>query len=134
MVLFVYSSDEQAVSTSNEFERSADTASLSDHIRNVECSESLENTSTGTSSILEEEQVINEKVACVSSSNTCALFVDHPTCISMRKVSELHLMFQCGRATCLIYVFEKHVLLRRINMFLDKEQSLFHVGILSIHL
>lgn len=100
------SSDEQAVSTSNKFERSADTASLSDHIQNVECSESLENTSTGTSSILEEEQVFDEEVACFSSSNSSAVFVDHPTCISMRKVPELHLMFQCGRATCLIYVYD----------------------------
>lgn len=105
-MLFVGCSDNQALSTSNESKRSADTASLCDHIQTVECSESLENTSAGTSNILEEVQVLNEEVPCTLSSNTCGQFVDHPTCISMRKVLQLHLIFQCGRTTCLIYMHE----------------------------
>lgn len=90
MVVFVDCSDKQVVSTSNEFEQSADASSPSNHIRDIECLERVGNPSTEVSSIGKEELVLNKEVPCVLSSNTCVQFVDHPTCISMRKVSQLH--------------------------------------------
>jgi len=82
--------DKQVVSTTNEFEQSAHASSPCNHTLDIEGLERVGNPSTEVSSIGKEELVLNKEVPCVSSSNTCVQFVDHPTCISMRKRRHEH--------------------------------------------